>query len=272
MKLLTLIPIILTKLLMANSYLDLHCAIDPYDLRGQTRFDLSAPHVFFHQDGSLIFTPEASVYTNSNVELGFSLAKKHQWGEHIVGTHVFYDRSHISGNSFHQTGIGAVYSTDRFDFTTNYYHPLTKVQGSSWDAVTPTKWVDTEMLLKTPYFHVGTGPIYNIQYKHFALHSRLVVPTKHCMFSVGGVIGEGGYSQGFFSVSFNLMKNGEITPLSTPISRTKKCSVAFYSSDVKKAKKLEKYAKQVEKDVVHPRNVDATAPAVILADQPQGSE
>lgn len=258
MKLLVCLFTCISGLLFSNSYLDLQVAVDPKDLRGQTHFNFAAPHVFFHKGGSFVLTPEARVYTNSNIELGCSLAKKFEIGANVAGLHLFYDRSQIEGNSFHQTGIGAVYSTDMFDITSNYYLPFkAKKVKDRWNAVTTSGWVDSEILFKTPYFKVGTGPTYNVDYNAFALHSRIIIPTPTCCLSLGGLVGDGGFNQAYLSLSFNLMKNGEITSLSTPISRTQKCCVSFYTEDLKKAKKLQEYVEQVERDMTMPKKVNA---------------
>lgn len=248
-----------SSLFAYDSYIDCQVTANPYDLRGQTHIDITAPHVFYHEQGSVIFTPELTSYVGSNTDIGFSLAKKHLIGPFTVGSHIFYDRSSFPGGNFHHVGSGIFVGTDHFEFTSNYYHPLSPgwsipaipmVRADAF--VKPCKWIDSEFQIKSPWFQVGTGPIYNFDYKEVALHSRLIVPTERCTFSLGGMMSESGFCQGFISVSFSLMKNPSSSMLSTPLNRTKKCSVAYQNISVIRSRQYDKYIRQNEQLITLP--------------------
>jgi hypothetical protein len=260
-----IIPIIVacSSLFSYDSYVDCQLTANPYDLRGQTRVDIIAPHVIYHTGGSFVFSPEVSTYTNSNTDLGFSIAKKHQVGDFVVGSHLFYDRSGLKGATFHHTGGGIYLGCDVFEVTANYYHPLTKDKitrslGSLVEGFMPRsfrkscKWIDSEFLLKSPWFKVGTGIIYNVAYNETALHSRFIIPTERCTLSVGGIMGQSGFSQGFVSISFSLSKNPSSSLLSTPIGRCKKNSVSFFNLAPANTRALMRYTKQNEELVALP--------------------
>lgn len=248
-----------------DSYVDLQFTADPYDLRGQTHLDICAPHVFYHEGGSLIVTPEVTSYVNSNTDIGLSVAKKFEYGSHTFGVHSFYDRSSLQGAAFHHVGGGISIGSERFEVTGNYYHPLTNLVYFEGDFYTPgalmkaSKWADTEFLMKTKYFNVGTGPIYNFDYKEFALHSRLIIPTDKCQISIGGILSESGFTHAFLSVSFSLMKNPSSSSLSRPISRTKKSSISFQNIRWLDEGDIDTYNRQVENVITLPKNPLQTA-------------
>lgn len=248
-----------------DSYIDLNFTADPYDLRGQTHFNISAPHVFYQTDGSIVITPEVATYVNSNTDMGISIAKKHKVGSHVIGMNTFYDRSSIQGYTFHHAGTGLYISSDHFEVTANYYHPLTKKVFLVGDLfkpdkiIAPCKWADCEFLMSTKYFKIGTGPIYNFDFNEFALHSRLVIPTEKCQFSIGGILSEGGFTQAFLSLSFSLMKNPSSSSLSTPINRTKKSSISFQGISNLEETSFTQYNNQIERVITLPKNAELTS-------------
>lgn len=256
--------IAVSSLMGHDSYVDLQFTADPYDLRGQTHLDVCAPHVFYHTNGSLIFTPEVTTYVNSNTDIGFSIAKKHEFNGKTVGAHFFYDRSSLPNYSFNQVGIGLHYAAENFELTANYYRPLSEgaiIPGTELEFPTlikPCKWVDSEILLKTSKFHIGTGPSYNLDFKEMGLHTRIVIPTNTCEFSLGGLLGSSGFTEAFFSISFSLMKNPSSSSLSRPITRTKKCSVSTFNLPIHDDINFDRYSKQIENLITLPKGTKVT--------------
>lgn len=227
--------IALTALLIASgqaaeSQVDFRIDTDPTNLQGKTSFNLTTTTAIPDdaENHAIIFTPEMSFHTNQCIDFSITTGHRHRWKSWVLGHTLFFDRSNLEGIALDQIGTGVDLQTTRFDFRANYYHPITNLKFS---AIQPSRWTDAEIFFKTPYFGVGTGPLYNLDTKTWALHSRLVVPIKDVTLNLGALCGAGEYAttQAMFSISFHLFKPKKPDALISPPCHVHKASL-YYNS------------------------------------------
>ena len=223
MKLKCLIFALLSSVLLAaESQVDLRIDSDPDNLGKRSCFNVTTTNSITNQNYAFLFSPSMSFYVDGAVDFSFAFANRYQFSKCVVGHQVFFDRSYRPTLVADQLGTGIDVLTNHFDVRLNYYHPLRtkglyKFSGS--------KWMDSEILFKTPYFGVGTGPLYNIDMRTWALHSRLIIPMKGFSVNIGGLCGAGAYSQLMISLSFHLFPAKNATRLTSPMCHVKKMSI-----------------------------------------------
>lgn len=229
-KTLSILLAIGSLLYSAESQVDLRIDTNPMNLQGRSAFNLTTTTSLPDdaENHALIFTPEMSFYTNGGIDFSITTGHRHKWDSWILGHTIFFDRSNVSGIALDQMGTGFDLQTPRFDFRMNYYHPITQLDESP---IQLAKWMDAEIFFKTPWFGVGTGPLYNIDQNSFSLHSRIVVPVKDITLNLGALCGEGemGISQAIFSISFHLFKPKKPNALTSPPCHVQK-SHLYYNS------------------------------------------
>jgi hypothetical protein len=214
----------------AESQVDLRIDTNPRDLNAKSSLNVSTTTaVYVEESHAILMMPEMSFYTNGGIDFSVTGAHRHRWNNWVWGHTMFFDRTYVDGNSLDQIGTGMDLQTDRFDFRANYYHPATHYGNAEFVA---SKWLDAEIFFKTKYFGVGTGPLYNIDMKAWALHSRIVIPLRNCSLNFGGICGSGelGQSQAVFSISFHLFKPSKANRLISPPCHVQKSNIYYNSA------------------------------------------
>lgn len=217
----------ITTVFATESQIDLKIDADPNDLHKKSSFNVMSTTSANSEDHSVLISPEMSLYTTGTIDFSLTGTHRHRLGSYIFGHSIFFDRSNMGFVSFDQLGTGFDVLTKRMEARLNYYHPI--CYGKKM-AVKAAKWLDAEVFFNTPYFGVGTGPIYNIDMKFWALHSRLVIPMRTCSFTLGGICGEKGYAQAFISVSFHLFRPAHSDLLIAPPCHTSKSNIYYKSA------------------------------------------
>lgn len=229
-KLIAFLSTAITCVFAADSQVDLRIDSNPYDLSGKSSFNVVTTTALQtdSEAHAALFTPEMSFYTNGGIDFSVTAAHRHRFKNIVWGHNVFFDRTNVGGQFCDQVGTGLDLLTNRWDFRANYYHPITDFGYSPLKAC---KWIDSEIFFKTKYFGVGTGPLYNVDMKNWALHSRLVVPFKDFSLNLGGICGGGetGIAQVLFSISFHIFKPRSNDTLITPPCHIQKASI-YYNS------------------------------------------
>lgn len=215
----------------AESQLDLRVDADPINLQRKTSINITSTTSVKtpdEQHGFLI-TPEMSFYHTGGIDFSVTGAHRHRWDNWVLGHNIFFDRTNFDQFSLDQIGTGVDLQTPRFDFRANCYFPISTSNAKS---LKPCKWVDSEIFFKTPYFGIGTGPLYNIDLNTWALHSRIVVPMKDITLNLGGICGAGNYAQNtvMFSMSFHLFKPKKSDALTLPACHVHKSSIYYKSN------------------------------------------
>ena len=212
----------------ADSQVDVRIDTDPNNLQNRSSFNITTTtSQEFGTDHALLFTPEMTFYNDGSVDFSIGAGHRHNWKGLAFGHHVFFDRSTVGALCLDQVGTGVDVLSDRVDFRANYYHPCTKATDGGFFTVKSCRWADAEFFFKTPYFGVGTGPLYNLDFKNWAIHSRLVVPLRDCSVSVGAIAGQGGYGQALLSVSFHLFKPKSKGNLTAPSCHVQKSNIYY---------------------------------------------
>lgn len=213
-----------------DSQVDLRIDTNPYNLEEKSSFNVTTTTAMVSESEkhALIFTPEMSFYANGGIDFSITYGHRHRLSNFVVGHHFFFDRTNVSFKSLDQIGSGIDIQTNLCDFRMNYYHPTTKYGKGS---IRACKWADCEIFFKTPYFGVGTGPLYNLDMKAWALHSRIVIPLKSCSLNFGAICGGGEYgqSQAVFSLSFHLFEPNKRDALISPPCHVQKSNI-YYNS------------------------------------------
>ena len=259
-----------------DSSLDLRIDADPTNLGGSGSMNVTTTNVAEFGNHSLLFTPEMSFYANGGIDFSVSAGHRHTFWGATFGHHVFFDRSNQGLMTFDQIGTGLDVLTARWDLRANYYEPYYKRARyyGPFYSVTSSKWADAEIFFKTRFFGVGTGPLYNIDEKHWGLHSRLIIPMNHCSVSIGAICGQSDHAQGCVSVSFHLFKPKVCSPLVIPGSHVQKSNVYYIFADKEKDP-----AKRARDEVMRPhfnpnmvRYVEQTEDSITLRDKGQHKE
>lgn len=219
---------IATALFSADSQVDLRLDTDPSNLQGKSAFNVITTTALQTEDSkhAVLFTPEMSFYANGGIDFSVTTTHRHKYKNVVVGHNIFFDRTNAGSFFLDQLGTGFDLLTPRFDFRVNYYHPITNYAYSPLKAC---KWADSEIFFKTPYFGVGTGPLYNLDMKEWALHSRVIIPFKDFSLNFGGLCGQAGFSQAIFSISFHLFKPKSQDILISPPCHVQKANI-YYNS------------------------------------------
>lgn len=225
-KLIFILTSAISSVFAADSQVDLRLDTNPSDLNGKSAFNVVTTTAIQADSNNhaLLFTPEMSFYANGGIDFSVTSAHRHRHRDFVWGHNVFFDRTNVGGQFCDQVGTGLDLLTNRFDFRINYYHPITDYGASPLRAC---KWADSEIFFKTKYFGVGTGPLYNVDMKHWALHSRLVVPCRDFTLNFGGLCGEAGYSSAIFSISFHLFKPKNPDTLTCPPCHVQKANIYY---------------------------------------------
>lgn len=214
----------------ADSQVDLRIDTNPFVPQQNSSLNVTSTNSVTFSEGNrgLLFSPEMTFHLAGAVDFSLTTAHRHRFKNFILGHNVFLDRTHIDDLQIDQIGTGLDFLAKDFDVRFNYYHPLTQAKET---AIYPNKWVDSEVFFKTKYFGVGTGPLYNIDRKDWALHSRVVVPLKTFSVHVGALCGGGDWAQSkvVFSVSFHLFKPRVADRMITPPCHLQRSSF-YYTS------------------------------------------
>lgn len=211
----------------SDNQVDFRVDTDPSNLDHRTSFNVATTTSVMEGNHSILICPEMTFYTSGGVDFSVAMAHRHRFKGFVLGHQVFFDRSNTRSFDTDQIGTGFDLLTNQFDFRVNYYQPIRSRGVITFKS---SKWMDAEILFKTKYFGVGTGPLYNFNMKEWALHSRLVIPMKGFSVNFGALCGQSGLSQALVSISFHLFKPNHSSALISPPGHVKKSSIYYNSA------------------------------------------
>lgn len=217
----------------AESQVDLRIDSNPLIPNQRSSLNVTSTNFVDFMEGKhgALLTPEMTFHVNGNTDFSVTMAHRHKFKNVVWGHSVFLDRTHLDFCQLDQVGTGLDLLTNFFDVRLNYYHPLTRFK---YPIIFPNRWVDSEVFFKTKFFGVGTGPLYNIDTKTWALHSRIVVPLKTFSIHLGALCGSGPWadSKAVLSVSFHLFRPKTMNRMATPASHLQRSSFYYTSAYV----------------------------------------
>lgn len=134
----------------------------------------------FDHSGAIILNPKFFARANNSHAFSMSIGYRHQVGNHAFGNHVFWNtQTHENITDYlilNQYGFSMDWIHRNFEFRVNYYLPNTTIDNLRGMDFNIPHLIESELLIKTPWFHVGVGPNYSATSKEVGFTSRMVVP------------------------------------------------------------------------------------------------
>lgn len=153
--------------------------VDPFHPNQKSKADFHSYIMMPVGSSFMVFSPRIGTYLDGSLDLSVGVGSRHQIGENVFGYHAFWDYSVSGSLSLHQVSPSIEYITPDFDVRVNYYHPLDSYKLKNGMVYFPQRWMETEAIFKTPYFHIGGGPVYNLSSKIFGAKVKISVPFQY---------------------------------------------------------------------------------------------
>lgn len=131
-----------------------------------------------YQNGSYyLVNPRLHADKSGMFSGGLGLGVRKDFGKAYAGVHVFGDYSYFYGSQHFQVGPCFEYIHPKWDFTLNYYHPISKSQILDESMVKGVNHIDGNIFYKMRYADIGIEPSYNIRSNEFGAVAHIAIPT-----------------------------------------------------------------------------------------------